>query len=71
MKKTEAHRNAIIAGDEKDLNLSGLINDAISNGVFPKHGTDSNYSASWIIGRLRLNDRKVSDKLKQHSDSIK
>ena len=70
MKRTEAQRAARMAAERKDISFERLTNLAISSGVFIKPGTNENYSLSWIIGRLRLNDMKIAEKLVKHSTTI-
>ena len=63
MKRTEAHKLARLAAEEADTFLEPLTYDAISSGIFKKPGKDTDYSFSWIIGRLKDNDMKVAQKL--------
>lgn len=63
MERTEAHRKARLAAEESGTFLEPLTYDAITCGIFKKPGKDSDYSFSWVIGRLKNNDMKVAKKL--------
>jgi len=63
MKRPEAHRLARLAAEEAGTFLEPLTYDAISSGLFKKPGKNTNYSFSWVIGRLKNNDKKVAKKL--------
>ena len=58
--------------DGKDLSADCLTREAISSGIFIKPGTDSkeSYSQSWVLGRLRQNDKKVAKKLVEFAAAI-
>ncbi len=68
--RTEAQRTVIIAAAGKDMSLERLTNKALSGGIFIKPGTNDSYSLSWVINRLRHNDKKVSGKLIEFSNTI-
>ncbi len=70
VKRTDAQRTAITAAVSKDMSLDCLTNEARSSGIFIKPGTAENYSQSWVIDRLRRNDKKVAQKLVEFSATI-
>ena len=63
--RTEAQRTVIEAATGKDTTVDCLTNEARSSGIFIKPGTESkeSYSQTWVLGRLRQNDKKVAQKL--------
>jgi len=69
-KRTEAQRTAITAAVSKDRSLDCLTNEARSSGIFIKPGTEENYSQSWVIDRLRRNDKKVAQRLVEFAATI-
>ena len=70
--RTEAQRAVRAVADGKDLSADCLTREAISSGIFIKPGTDSkeSYSQSWVLGRLRQNDKKVAKKLVEFAAAI-
>ncbi len=70
MKRTEAHRKARLAAEKAGTFLEPLTYKAISSGIFKKPGNNTNYSFSWVIGRLKENDKNVSKKLIDFADTL-
>jgi hypothetical protein len=70
MKKSNSEVNVLKSAIEKGYNIDSLTHCAISKGIFPKHGTNENYSASWVKGRLKLDDIKVTEKLIEFCSNI-
>jgi len=70
MKKTSSEINVLKVAIEKGYNIDTLSHRASSSGVFTKHETGDNYSASWIKLRLKLNDVKVENKLLEYCSDI-
>jgi len=69
--RTEAQRMAFSAAADKNRSLEGLTNEAISSGIFMKAGKNNgSYSLAWILGRLRLNDDRVSKKLIEFANTL-
>lgn len=68
-KRTEAHKSARLAAENKDISLERLTNNAISSGIFAK-GDGENFSLSWVNARLRSNDLKVAKKLIEFAATI-
>lgn len=70
MKRTTAQIKARTAAEQKGIPLEELARLATNSGKFEKHGTDEDYSFSWIDGRLRLNDDKVAQKLVEYANTL-
>lgn len=70
MKRTEAQITARLAAERKGKSLDRLTYLAISSRVFVKPGLNEDYSHSWVIDRLRRNDKKVAKKLVEFAATL-
>ncbi len=61
--RTDAQITVSVAAAGKGISAERLTNKALSGEIFIKPGTKDSYSLSWVINRLRHNDKKVAHKL--------
>ena len=63
MEKLTAHQEAKILATKKNTSLEKTIREALNNKVFINPLTKEPYCLTWVIKRLKADDRRVLDKL--------